>query len=526
MSATYKLIVGSAAEAFHTSRAKIRLYGGGFANGKTTALVADALRIAKDYPGAVMMLGRASYPKLNSTLRREFFKWCPKQWIKSFNKSENTVTLQNGTIIDFRYIDQRVSTSSGESTSNLLSANYDYIGIDQVEDPEITETDFEQLLGRLRGNTEYKGNDPSMPLTGPRFMSLTCNPTLGWVYKRVVKPVHDYRRGIYNKDLICEVGKHGLPILRDGLPIPLVEVFEASTYENAQNLAPDYIQTLEATYRGKMRDRYLLGKWVAFDGVIYEEFDMDTHVISDSMMREHIHSLRHSGYELGFKEAYDYGSVEPSCYLQAIVDGDGNLFILDGFYQPDPGIKHQADMIKALRDKNLYQEMQRYGQFMTPEILADPAVFRRTNATQYGAQGTTIAEMFYEHDIVMKRANNNTLHGIINVKQWLEIQQMRINPFTHSRGSPRLFVSEKLQWFIDEITTWRWAKNHADQSIDKPVNKDDHAMDALKYLLATETKAAKLTRRKAMTLDRRLRSWHETADEDLSRDRSHRYGAF
>ena len=191
---SYKIIAGSAAEQFHNSRAKIRMYAGGFGNGKTTALVADALRVAMDYPGSTLLLARASFPKLNSTLRREFFKWCPPAWVRSFNKTDNTCVLHNETTIDFRYIDQRGSTE-GEQTSNLLSANYDYIGVDQVDDAEITETDFEQLLGRLRGSAEYAGDDPSMPRTGPRIMALTCNPTLGWPYKRIVKPFHDWKRG-------------------------------------------------------------------------------------------------------------------------------------------------------------------------------------------------------------------------------------------------------------------------------------------------------------------------------------------
>src|SRR5215217_3521011 len=325
---SYKIIKGSAAEAFHNSRAKIRLYGGGFANGKTTALVAESLRVASDYPGATMLLGRAPFLKLNSTLRREFFKWCPPDWIKSFNKTDNTCVLHNGTTIDFRYLDQRTSGES-EQTSNLLSANYDFIAVDQIDDAEITEHDFEQLLGRMRGSTEYVGDDKTMPRTGPRMMILSCNPTLGWPYKRIVKPYHNFMQGKLDYDLICLVDDDGMPLLdANGRQQPLVSVHEASTYDNAQNIESDYIKTLEATYRGKMRDRYLLGKWVAFEGVVYDDFDENIHVVPYEYMMNHLRSVRADGYELVPVEGYDFGITEPSCYMVGVADTEGSVYLL------------------------------------------------------------------------------------------------------------------------------------------------------------------------------------------------------
>lgn len=522
----YKLIHGSAAEAFHLSRIKIRLYAGGFANGKTTALVADALRVARDYPGATMMLGRENFPKLNSTLRREFFKWMPPNWQKSFNQRDNNLVLKNGTIIDFRYIDQR-QNSDGESTSNLLSANYDYIGVDQMEDTGITEHDFEQLLGRLRGSTRYAGDDVTMPQTGPRLMALTCNPTLGWVYKRLVKPLHDLRAGRYNPDLICEVDSDGNVILTDGKPTPLIEVFEASTYENAQNLEADYIKTLEATYRGKMRDRYLLGKWVAFEGVVYDEFDEDMHVIASSQMENHIKYLRLQGYRLTLLEGYDFGVVQPSCYLLALVDGDGNVYIMDGFYQGGTsdtgesiGIDWQVNKILELREKHAGTEL--LTRNSEPEIYADPAIFRRTNAGATG-MGKSTATLFYERGVHMRRGNNNILNGIVKVKQYLHVQRVALNPFTHAYGSPKLFVSDKLTWFRDEIISWRWRRAKDDTSLDEPIDRDNHAMDALKYMLTAEAAPARMVASRAK-LPQAVNKWHETDVDDTTQyDRKHRY---
>lgn len=515
---SYKVIAGSAVEAFHNSRAKIRLYGGGFANGKTTALVAESLRVASDYPGCTMLLGRATFPKLNSTLRREFFKWCPPAWIKSFNKTDNTCVLHNGTTIDFRYLDQRTSGET-EQTSNLLSANYDYIAVDQVDDAEITEHDFEQLLGRLRGSTEYAGNDASMPRTGPRMMVLSCNPTLGWPYKRIVKPYHDWLKGIINYDLICEVDDEGMPVLDSaGRQKPYVSVHEASTYENAQNIERDYIKTLEATYRGKMRDRYLLGKWVAFEGVVYEEFDENVHVVPYEYMMDHLRSVRADGYELIPVEGYDFGITEPSCYLIGVTDTEGCVYLLDGFYEREVGIEEQVRLMREKR-KLYATPMLRNEELI---IRADPQVAKRTNAAM-NTVGDSVMEMFRKQGIWMTRGNNDIMNGILKVKDKLYVREHTLNPFTHAYGCPSLFVADTLQFVRDEFAVYRWKRGvHNDTPTDKPVDVSNHAMDTLRYMLSENAPKPRRTPRTPRPLNEKLRRWHE-ADSAMSRNKGHRY---
>lgn len=518
---TYKLISGSAAEAFHLSRAKIRLYGGGFANGKTTAEVALALLIARDYPGCNMLLARSTYPKLNTTLRREFIKWCPPSWIKSFDKTkDNSCTLINNTTIDFRYIDSG-SSANGEGTSNLLSANYDFIAVDQIDDPEITEHDFQQLLGRLRGTTPYAGDDPTMPTSGPRWLVLSCNPTLGWPYKKLVKPLHDLRAGVINNDLLCERDERGNMLLNDrGMPTPIVDIFEASTYDNAQNISDDYIQTLQNVYTGKMRDRYLLGKWVAFEGAVYDEFDENIHVVPTDFIKQHIRALRDQGYTFSAVEGYDFGIASPSCYLHGLVDDNGILYITDGFYEANLGIEEQAARIHAIR-----REAQQYaGLVRYDAIQADPAIFRRTTMGRYSSV-PTVAAQFDAEGLEMARGNNDIMNGILRVKARLRPQTTLLNPFTHDYGMPQLIIASHLRFVCEEFNTYRWKSQGASEvRIDTPVDKDDHAMDAIKYMSSKDAPMARLTARKHRTVPpRQVFKWSEGPDSTSTRERQHRY---
>jgi hypothetical protein len=73
---TYNMDEGSVHWDFFRSRAKIQFMGGGYGNGKTTAsVVLKALVFARDYPGSSGLIARATYPKLNDTIRKEFLKW-------------------------------------------------------------------------------------------------------------------------------------------------------------------------------------------------------------------------------------------------------------------------------------------------------------------------------------------------------------------------------------------------------------------------------------------------------------------
>src|SRR5690606_30477369 len=97
MSKEYKIVRGGLHERFRASRAKVQMFAGGFGNGKTTAAVVKALQLAKDYPGCNGLVARSTYPKLNSTIRKEFEAWTPKDWIaRNVNSKENLIELKNG----------------------------------------------------------------------------------------------------------------------------------------------------------------------------------------------------------------------------------------------------------------------------------------------------------------------------------------------------------------------------------------------------------------------------------------------
>lgn len=520
----FRLKEGSLQDRFLKSTAKVQMFGGGYGNGKTCTAVIKAMSLARAYPGSNGLIARSTYPKLNDTIRKEFLKWCPKTWIKSFPMSanaSNTCTLKNGTTINFRYIQQQGKAGNESTTSNLLSATYDWIVIDQIEDPEITHKDFVDLLGRLRGSTPLAGDYEftpvkDMPRSGPRWMIILSNPTRNWVYKKLVKPLHDLGKGIVNPDLLCETDEEGEPVLDDnGMPVPIIELHEGSTYENKDNLPADFIKTLEASYKGQMRDRFLLGKWEGYEGLIYPQFTEDANMLSQADIRAYYHALLLAGFRPTITEAYDHGMIVPACYGFGFTDFAGNTFIADGFYETGLLIDQYAKRIKEIRYDWLHEEM------YEGKILADPSIFIRKGQTQ-GTIGESTATLFAGEGIAMRRANNDIINGILKCQSYLYCDPTHMHPITMRLGAPRLYVARELTWFSDEAGSYYWKKNTSGESIDMPQDGNDHAMDMMKYFMSFKPKVAAIVP-KLLRGQPHLTEWSER-EVDNSRSKRTRHG--
>jgi len=507
MSKRFRVFENSLQDRFLQSRAKIQVYGGGFANGKTATACIKMINIAKDYPGANLLIARATYPKLMDTVAKEFFKWLPQHWIKSYTKTPNpTLVLTNGTVVNFRHVAQQGGTGGmGEaSTSNLLSATYDAVLIDQIEDPDITEKDFYDILGRLRGMARYEGEDATMPKTGPRWFLVNCNPTGNWFYKKIVKPLHDYQRGIKNDDLLVDscTGK------------PIVELFEGSTYENRDNLEEDFIRTLEASYKGQMRDRFLLGKWASYEGLVYPQYDPDIHQLRDDDVQAYYEQLHRDRRVPTIFEGYDYGLAVPSCYLVGFTDHVGNMFIVDGFYETGLNIEEQAKRISEIRVK---WDLMEGGE---KPIFADPAVFRRTTGDKKTV-GKSVSDLFEECGVRMQRGNNDIMAGITKIQGFLSPQDMHRHPLTGTYGAPFLYFCGSLNFLDDEFLAYYWKRDSDGEHEDRPQDKRDHAMDTLKYMLTEKPPIAHLIKRVDKTPAFMRWQEYDTQQRDA---RSHRYG--
>jgi hypothetical protein len=250
----------------------------------------------------------------------------------------------------------------------------------------------------------------------------------------------------------------------------------------------DYIRGMLSTYTGSMRDRFVFGKWGALSGLIYPQFDESVHILQHEDARMYLKQMRQMGFKPTFIEGYDHGLSRHSCYGLFFVDDDANTILLDGFRIAEYTIASTAKHIATLRAEYRIDDDE-----LDP-IYADPDVFRR-KAGNSRTVGETVAQMFAEEGIRMQRGNNDINAGISKNWQHLSPLPFHENPITGARNSPHFYVSHACQWFIDEITEYYFQRDGSDELTDKPVDRNDHAMDMWKYAMTQRPRLARYTGR-------------------------------
>jgi hypothetical protein len=469
--AKYTVKKGGMHDKFRQSRKKIQVIGGGFGNGKTAAVCVKAIQLALDYPGSNGFIGMATYAQLNDTIREEYYKWVPNSAVKRWpTMADNTLVYHNGSRANFRYLQQKgKSNLDGTTTSNLLSATYDYAVVDQMENPAIVYKDYLDLLGRLRGTTEYRGKDSTMPETGPRWLIMTANPAFNWFYHKVIQPAQEYR----------ETGN-----ITENLPVNLetgevmIDLFEAPTQENKHNLPADFIQGMEANYKGVFADRFIGGEWGAFEGLVYPDFQISTHTLLKDTIKMYMMRMKSMGIPLDVIHGFDFGIASPSCYLFGFRDHRGRVFIIDGFYKTEMTLEEIAKAIVAI-----WRKWAGLVNIVEP-IMADPAIFKRNHVSSVGKGAETIANLLTDFaDLWLVPGQNDILNGVAKLQAYLAVDD-----FPHfETGEPNgrmLYFASDLSFVFNEFGAYFWASDKQGGRVDKPIDKNDHAMDTLKYMFS------------------------------------------
>jgi len=218
-----------------------------------------------------------------------------------------------------------------------------------------------------------------------------------------------------------------------------------SAYDNKGHLPPEYLAALESLPE-LMRDRMLNGVWRSNEGAVYSEFDEDIHVKDAIAPPADWRRLR----------AIDFGYTNPFVCLWGAVDPDGRLHIYREHYKAATRTAEHAEIIKRLSGQERY--------FAT---VADHDAADRAELESLGIRSDP--------------ASKGVLAGIQAVKSRLALQ---------GDGRPRIYFSRSLRSLLSEIYNYRWeTRREGVNAREEPVKLDDHAMDALRYMVMALDKA-------------------------------------
>lgn len=256
-----------AQERFGVSRAPELLYSGHRGSSKSRTICEKADRLCREIPGARIVLSRKKREHMGKTtlvtLLTEVITPAHKAWGWA-PAADGGATLHypNGSEILCAGLDNPGRMLSGE-----FMANY----TDQGE--ELDEEEFTAIGGSLRQRKDLRGNPIPYQQLG-----LAVNPggTGHFLYQRFKPQLAGYSSSHIQRSLEPTRLPSGIELPAGRL---LRECIVAGLGDNRENLPPAYQAWLESL-TGRYRERFVLGRWVAFEGSLFDQWDEGFHVRS------------------------------------------------------------------------------------------------------------------------------------------------------------------------------------------------------------------------------------------------------
>jgi phage terminase large subunit len=322
-----------------------------------------------------------------------------------------------------------------DKATKIMSTEYDVIYVQEAT--ELTEDDWEMLTSRLRnGRVSFQQ------------LIADCNPA---------QPTH-WLKARADKGLLTmlESRHEDNPVLCN-----------ADGTRTAAGIS--YLEKLDRL-TGVRRDRLYRGVWAAADGLIYDEFDPAIHLIDQFEIPQ----------EWDRYWAIDFGYTNPFVCQFWAQDPDGRLYLYREVYMTGRTVDQHAEKIAKL--------------VMRQPTKKEGDCWR--GAWREPRPRAVICDHDAEGRVVFERAIGvSTKSAEKKVHEGIQAVQRRLRKA--GDGKPRIFIlrdalAEKDKVLDErkaptcteqEVTGYIWGQSTSDQLKEAPVKKDDHGMDAMRYLV-------------------------------------------
>lgn len=374
------------------------LFSGGRGSGKTTAGAIQAILEAVEYqPGERGIVIAPTYQMLKDATMFEFFKWLPRQYVLNFNRTEHVLTMTNGSEVVFR---------SADNPDSLRGPNRAWLWMDEARN--------------LRTRDAYDIASAQLRPTRKLWITTTPGGIFHWLY------------GLFYEE-----------------PLPGTAAITVKTFENTY-LPPEYAARLRAQYTGAFASQELDAEWVAFEGRVYDNFDLAANV---SPTAEYNPDLDvYWGLDDGYAHGDGPGSAgyHPRVFLLGQITPTGGLHVFAEFYHtlvPDYDISIQ-------------------------EALG--AGYRRPTLSGVDSSATMLRAALSQHGLTNIGATHPVSEGIKLVRQLI----------LDGNGVRRLLIHPRCKNLIREMQMLRYddASTQSRGGEPKPLKLDDNGPDALRYM--------------------------------------------
>lgn len=199
-------------------------------------------------------------------------------------------------------------------------------------------------------------------------------------------------------------------------------------------------------------------KFTTPSSLVYPEFDDEIHVINPQLIPRH---------NCTFAIGMDFGLKDPFAAVFVAIDKDDNWYVYDEIYLPDLPVDKIARV--------LHQKM---GDQYFTRIIGDSAgavEIASLKSKELGDMRVWVTPS--------KKGKDSIRAGIRSVRTKLYVRE-------HT-GKPKLFVGRNCTATIKEFQSYKHIRDAFGEVSDTPEDKNNHLMDAIRYLVLDQMSGAK-----------------------------------
>lgn len=404
---------------FHSGSQTLRLFLGGNRSGKTVGGAVEAVwwltgkhpfRKTPPLPVHGRVIAVDFINGVEKIVRPEIARWLPSSelrggsWATAYSKELKTLTLENGSTLEFMSYDQDLDKFAGTSR--------DFVWFDEEPPHDIY---IENLLRLLDKN-------------GCMWITMTPVEGMTWIYD----------------DLYIKARTD-----------PNIHVVEVDMTQNTY-LNQGEIDVFMSALTTDEREARMHGKFVQLGGLIYKQFSPKNIINPMTPPKDWL-----------WVAGMDHGLNNPTAWLWAAVGPDGQIIVHNEHYEGGQLVNYHAARVHQINAE--------HGR--APDYyVGDPSI-RNTDPIT----GTSVLLEYIEHGVPIILGNNDVPAGINRVARYIE----------GVGGTPRLYITRNCVNLLHEIQRYRWStwatkKHNFDKNKkEEPHKKDDHACDALRYLISS-----------------------------------------
>ena len=218
--------------------------------------------------------------------------------------------------------------------------------------------------------------------------------------------------------------------------------------EDNPGLDKKYIQNLKKEYSGVWYQRYILGKWVLAEGIIYDMVNDDNYISVNDLPEMKKYWI-----------AADYGIANPTAFGLIGLGVDNKLYLIDEYW-------HSGREGTEKTDSKYADELEN---FIAKNAVKPDWIFIDPSAKSF------ITELYYRRNdnpafYNIAKANNNVIDGIRRVGNLFGQNKLMI-------------VEENCPKTKEELNSYVWDSKAQQRGEDKPLKENDHIMDLIRYTI-------------------------------------------